>query len=241
MHLQQDVTARMRVVLVDWIVDLHLKFHLHQSTLWLCVSLFDRYLSIAHSHVRTEVQLVGVTCFLIASKFEDIYPPTLEELVDSTDNSCSREDILRTEEKVLTVLEYQLVVPTAYHFLMKLLNDANANEALRFMTFYLAERSLQEYDSLTDKPSTFAAGCMYAALRQQRHLKSNLSEESVWSEAMVRSSGGLLEADLLPVARRVVQHARELHRTSKRILEAAKVKYRTDKFLRTSALPLPDL
>lgn len=241
MHLQPDVTAKMRVILVDWLLDLHLKHRLHQSTLWLCVSLLDRYLCVSRDLLRGEMQLLGVTCFFIASKFEDIYPPCVDDLVACTEDSCSREDILRTEEKVLTALDYQLVVPTAFHFLKKLLSDAHADDGLRFMTFYLAERSLQEYDSLSYKPSTFAAGCMYAALRQQRHVQPQpQSQESVWSEAMVRSSR-LAEEDVLPLARKVVQHAREQHKTIKRVLEAAKKKYRADSFLRTSELPLPDL
>jgi len=43
---QGEVTGRMRGILVDWLVQVHLRFHLLQETLFLAVSIIDRYLQV---------------------------------------------------------------------------------------------------------------------------------------------------------------------------------------------------
>jgi cyclin B len=55
-------------------VEVHLKFKLVPETLYLTVSLIDRYLEKVEVH-REKLQLVGVTAMLIASKYEEIYAP----------------------------------------------------------------------------------------------------------------------------------------------------------------------
>ena len=41
---QTDINASMREILVDWLVEVHLKFKLLPETLYLTVNLIDRYL-----------------------------------------------------------------------------------------------------------------------------------------------------------------------------------------------------
>ncbi len=64
----------MRAILIDWLVEVHLKFKLVPETLYLTVSLIDRYLEKVEVHWE-KLQLVGVTAMLIASKYEEIYAP----------------------------------------------------------------------------------------------------------------------------------------------------------------------
>lgn len=40
------VTTKMRSVLVDWLIQVHLKFHLLQETLYLCIQIIDAYLQV---------------------------------------------------------------------------------------------------------------------------------------------------------------------------------------------------
>lgn len=41
--IQKEITPKMRGILVDWLVDVHLKFKLSPETLFLAVNLMDRY------------------------------------------------------------------------------------------------------------------------------------------------------------------------------------------------------
>ncbi len=44
MQRQKDLNEKMRAILIDWIIEVHLKFKLLPETLFITVSLIDRYL-----------------------------------------------------------------------------------------------------------------------------------------------------------------------------------------------------
>ena len=92
MEDQRYINERMRSILVDWLVEVHLKFKLVPETLYLTVNIIDRYL--AKTEVsRPKLQLVGVTALLIASKYEEIYPPELRDLVYICDRAYSKLEV----------------------------------------------------------------------------------------------------------------------------------------------------
>jgi cyclin B len=43
MSVQQDINEKMRGILVDWVIEVHLRFKLLPETLFLTVTLIDRY------------------------------------------------------------------------------------------------------------------------------------------------------------------------------------------------------
>lgn len=92
MENQPHINERMRAILVDWLVEVHLKFKLVPETLYLTVNLIDRYLEIDVVS-RPKLQLVGVTSLLIASKYEEIYPPELRDLVYICDRAYDRQEV----------------------------------------------------------------------------------------------------------------------------------------------------
>lgn len=102
---QTDINASMREILVDWLIEVHLKFKLLPETLYLTVNLIDRYLD-KQMVLRNKLQLVGVTAMLIASKYEEIYPPIVTDFVYITDNAYTKQEILEMEESMLTKLEF---------------------------------------------------------------------------------------------------------------------------------------
>jgi Cyclin, N-terminal domain len=95
MQRQSHINERMRAILVDWLVEVHLKFKLVPETLYLTINLIDRYLDYTEVS-RPKLQLVGVTCLLIASKYEEIYPPELRDLVYICDRAYTRNDVRTT-------------------------------------------------------------------------------------------------------------------------------------------------
>ena len=44
MKNQTDINEKMRAILIDWLIEVHLKFKLLPETLFLTVNLIDRYL-----------------------------------------------------------------------------------------------------------------------------------------------------------------------------------------------------
>lgn len=58
----------MRTVLLNWLIDVHLKYKLQAETLFITAGLIDAYLNVTVVH-RTELQLVGLTALWIAAKY----------------------------------------------------------------------------------------------------------------------------------------------------------------------------
>lgn len=108
MGSQKEINLRMRNILFNWLLEIHGKFKLKIRTLFLTSNIFDRYLA-SHQISRKQLQLVGIASFLIASKFEDIYPPELEEFCFLCENVYSKEEILRQEENILAFLRFELI------------------------------------------------------------------------------------------------------------------------------------
>ena len=86
---QSHINEKMRSILVDWLVEVHMKFKLVPETLFLTINLIDRYLE-RREITRANLQLLGVSCLLIATKYEEIYPPSVNELVYICDNAYTR-------------------------------------------------------------------------------------------------------------------------------------------------------
>lgn len=100
MERQEDINEKMRAILIDWLIEVHLKFKLVPESLYLTVNLIDRYLEREQVN-RQKLQLVGVTAMLIACKYEEIYPPIVKDFVYITDNAYTKEEILAMERKML--------------------------------------------------------------------------------------------------------------------------------------------
>ena len=105
MKRQPDVNEKMRAILVDWLVEVHLKFKLVPETLYLTVNLIDRYLAQV-TVMREKLQLIGVTAMLIASKYEEIYAPEVQDFVYITDRAYSKSEILECEFSMLSALDF---------------------------------------------------------------------------------------------------------------------------------------
>ncbi|PQP93049.1 hypothetical protein Pyn_14330 [Prunus yedoensis var. nudiflora] len=72
MALQPEINPKMRSILVDWLIEVHHKFELMPETLYLTINLIDRFLSVKVVP-RRELQLVGISSMLLASKYEEIW------------------------------------------------------------------------------------------------------------------------------------------------------------------------
>lgn len=117
MNSQPDLHAKMRAIMIDWLVEVHRKFEMMPESLYLTINIVDRYLSV-RTVPRRELQLVGISAMLMASKYEKIWPPEVKELITISDNVYSREQILAMEKTILGNLGWFLTVPTSYVFMM---------------------------------------------------------------------------------------------------------------------------
>jgi len=106
--MQKDITTAMRGILIDWLVEVAEEYKVMPDTLYLTVSYIDRFLS-SNTVSRQQLQLLGVSCMLIASKYEEICAPQVEEFCYITDNTYRREEVCTVTFPVFDLIGLELV------------------------------------------------------------------------------------------------------------------------------------
>ncbi|KAL2316900.1 hypothetical protein Fmac_030776 [Flemingia macrophylla] len=183
MSSQPDINVKMRSILVDWLIEVHRKFELSPETLYLTLNIVDRFLSVK-AVPRRELQLVGISSMLIASKYEEIWAPEVNDFVCISDNAYVSEQVLMMEKMILRKLEWYLTVPTPYVFLVRYIKSSIPFEKeMENMVFFLAELALMDYPTVIMYcPSLIAASAVYAA-------RCTLKKSPLWTKTLKHYTG----------------------------------------------------
>ncbi|GJM95330.1 hypothetical protein PR202_ga12050 [Eleusine coracana subsp. coracana] len=165
--LQKDVSANMRAILVDWLVEVAEEYKLLADTLYLAIYYIDRFLSV-NALGRDKLQLLGVAAMLIAAKYEEISPPHVEDFCYITDNTYTKQELLEMEGDILKLMKFELGNPTIKTFLRRFTRAVHDDKKRSMLLFeflgsYLAELSLLDYGCLQYLPSLVAASVVFVA------------------------------------------------------------------------------
>ncbi|PRP87684.1 cyclin-A1-2 [Planoprotostelium fungivorum] len=160
--VHQELTPKMRSILIDWLVEVAIEFKLNSETLFLAVNYIDRFLS-TQSVPKSKLQLLGVTCMMIAAKFEEVWPPSVEDFIFISDNCYTKQEIFAMEVKILNELKFKLVTPTVKCFLKRYLTAAgfcDGDQTVENFCHYLSEMTLLDFEYLRYLPSMLAAAIL---------------------------------------------------------------------------------
>jgi hypothetical protein len=158
------VTTKMRAVLIDWLIQVHLKFHLLQETLYLCVQIIDAYLQV-QDVPKMHLQLVGVTAMFVASKYEEMYVPAIDDFVYMTDNTYTKAEIRHMEISILKTLNFMFCKPLPLHFLRRFSKAGQADPKQHTLAKYFMELSLHDAEFSSLDPSFLAASSLCLSFR----------------------------------------------------------------------------
>jgi len=219
-----ELTGKMRSILIDWLCQVHNRFHLLQETLYLTVAIIDRYLQ-KKPCSKTRLQLVGVTSMLIASKYEEMYAPEVADFVYITDNAYTKQDVRDMEQDILRTLNFSFGRPLCLHFLRRNSKAGQVDATKHTLAKYLMELTMIEYDMAHLKPSYIAAASLFLAM--------TVLDGSRWTETLQYYSSYSQE-DLLPLAKKIAQLVVKAE-TYK--LVAVKTKYSSSKFMKIALIP----
>lgn len=184
-------TARtMRTTLIDWLLQVHLRYHMLPETLWIAVNLVDRFLSVRVVSL-SKLQLVGVTAMFIAAKYEEILAPSVDEFVYMTENGYTREEILKGERIILQTLDFNVSqYCSPYSWVRRISKADDYDIQTRTLSKFLMEVTLLDHRFLRVKPSMIAAIGMYLARKMLNGdwtdpfvFYSNYTERELWMGA----------------------------------------------------------
>ena len=161
---QPEINEIMRAILIDWIIDVHLRFNLRQETLFMTIWLIDTYLSFALVQ-RDKLQLLGITCLLISGKAHEIYYPQHNKLLEMTDNAYIKEEMLTMENEILKKLNFFIVCPNPIDFYNILSKMFNFEKKQYYLGNYFIEAALINYPILKYSSSVIASSCAYLVMK----------------------------------------------------------------------------
>ncbi|NXU88577.1 CCNB2 protein, partial [Xiphorhynchus elegans] len=220
------INGRMRAILVDWLIQVHSRFHLLQETLYMCVAIMDRFLQ-NHPVPRKKLQLVGVTALLIASKYEEILCPDVADFVYITDNAYTSQEIREMEIIILKELNFDLGRPLPIHFLRRASKAGEADAKQHTLAKYLMELTLVDYDMVHHRPSEIAAAALCLSQKILGHDKWGTKQQYYTGYA-----DDSLLMTMKHMAKNVVKVNEKLTKYT-----AVKNKYASSKLLMISTIP----
>ena len=165
-QFQTDINNKMRAILIDWLIDVHLKFNFKQETLYITIHIIDSYLSLKKIQ-RCNFQLLGVTALVIACKQNEIIFHKLKEYCYITDNAYSEEDIKDMEYKILSTLKFNILNPSSLSFFEIYGNKYGFSQDKKKLDFgqFLMESFYLDENCLKYNPSTIAVTVQYIVMK----------------------------------------------------------------------------
>jgi len=168
------------------------------------VLLLDRSLSAFASEgyfvLPGELQLLGASCLLTASQFEDITPLSIHEAVYYTASSVSAKDVGTMQKRLLKALDWRLSVPTQKHWLKPLLlvcflspqvnMDSIFSSNVSLLALFILDLGLLTTTFATLKPSRQAASALFLA---RLVIENPMSTDMLHSDLISALSGHSFE------------------------------------------------
>ena len=182
-QIPTEVKDTSRAFLIEWIIDVHRKFRLLPETLYVTVFIIDRFLSLKQIK-KNQLHILGVTALLISTKYEEIYPPELKDLLTVSENKFTKKEVLEMELDILKTLQFDLTSPSAYRFLeryRRLSSLVGGDDKIFFFAQYIQEIALLDASLLKYNQSELAAASLILAAK-------SIKKVNVWNKEMEKAT-----------------------------------------------------
>ena len=180
MKMQKDINAKMRMILIDWLVDVCVKFEVLPHVFPSTVQLIDRYLQTTNV-IRSSLQLIGVCCLMMVCKLEEVFPPMLKDYLSVCDNAYSKKELLAMEFQILSKLNFEITSFSMMDFLTLWNSELRLDDRAFYFAQYLIENSLLDLSSYKNKNSLMTAGSIYFV--------NKIFKKDGWSEVYEKVTG----------------------------------------------------
>lgn len=125
---------------------------------------------------------------LIASKYEDIYPPALDEMIKMMAKPSSRKEILEWEFRILKELTFHITAPTPFRFLERFASTSVLYQNALPLAQYIIELALYDFDIIYNlSPSEIAAIGLFTAANFDIY-SNKMNPKQKWSSEIAKES-----------------------------------------------------
>ncbi|CAM4623040.1 cyclin-F isoform X1 [Caretta caretta] len=187
--VQKGMNETMRYILIDWLVEVATMKDFSSLCLHMTVGCVDRYLKLRPVS-RARLQLLGIACMVICTRFISKEILTIREAVWLTDNTYKYEDLVRMMGEIISALEGKIRIPTVVDYKEVLLTIIPLERRTLHLYSFICELSLLNTGLCVYSPANLAAAALLLAkiLHRQAH---------PWNSQLSECTGFSLE-DLIP-------------------------------------------
>ena len=158
--VQPELRPHMRRIVTDWMLEVCEDQEAGTEVFLLAVHYLDTFLS-STTIRKSQFQLAGATCLLLASKFSSVVPISADQLVLYTDYSITTEELVSWELLLLQSLRWQLSIVTSYALASHILPLLHLPQSNTCNTLLL--HAATSYSASSLPPSLIAAAAILAA------------------------------------------------------------------------------
>ncbi|XP_073999036.1 G1/S-specific cyclin-D2-like [Rhodnius prolixus] len=164
--IQTEIKPFMRKVVTNWMLEVCEDQHCEMPVFPLAVNLLDRFLCSCKIK-RSQLQLSGAACLLIASKTRQYFTLPVGLLCFYTDNSVTPDDLKQWELLIMTKLRWRIYGVTGADFIDHLLISCwpDSDNQIRNHAHTLLSLACTEPELMQTKSSTLASASLIAAAR----------------------------------------------------------------------------
>lgn len=118
--INHSITPYMRMKMVDWMIEIFTNIPTKEITFFISVNIMDRFFFYSKNNYKADnLHLIGICSIFLAFKYSETNPIKLNFLVEKiAHNKFKKEEIIKMEQHILEVLNFNLVIPTLYEFTM---------------------------------------------------------------------------------------------------------------------------
>ena len=219
-----EISEKSRKILIDWIISVHAKFNLLPNTLFLTINLIDRIIEKNVAYINS-FQLLGTTALHIAAKYEEIYPPEINDYIFISNKAFSKEDVIEMENFILDKLNFDILCISPYLFLDRLYFISRENNIdVYYLSSMFIEFSFLSIEIMKNKQSLIAASMFYLALKFIYPKKNK-----VWNNKL-QIHTGYKEHKIKSVIKDFILFFKGNIRDKKNKINSLFIKYNHDKF-----------
>jgi len=162
MDAQTGMNPIMRAFLIDWLINAHRFLFLEHRTLYLATNIIDRFLSKAVV-AKQRFGLLAISALFLASKYEEVTQPLLDDFLKITKYRCQRHDVIIMESIILQIINFDLGTISSCDYLNHYFENHECSNLQKHIADYLSVLSLMDYDQIAFKPSDIACSCILLA------------------------------------------------------------------------------
>lgn len=109
-------------IIIEWLIEVADRFHLQIETIFLTIDLLYRVFPhiILNDEMRNVIQLLGITCLMIADKLIAVHSPRIDDYVYISNKTYTNEQIVDMEYQVIKVTSGSLYTDNLFTYAFSL-------------------------------------------------------------------------------------------------------------------------